>query len=100
MRRTIAVVAAAVVSFLAAAWAVICSPRAAVPAAVLAAAPLAAAPVQSGALRVSTQLEHGYLSEFSGGEVYLQVDLAADGNGEIARRVPVNAVMILDRSGS
>src|SRR3954462_9138761 len=56
---------------------------------------LAAAP-----LRVTTQLEHTYLSESSGGEVYLQIDLAAEPSPEEAHRVPVNAVMILDKSGS
>src|SRR5260221_6216975 len=56
---------------------------------------LAAAP-----LRVTTQLEHTYLSESSGGEVYLQIDLAADPSPDDAHRVPVNAVMIIDRSGS
>jgi Ca-activated chloride channel family protein len=104
MRRTIAVVAAAVISFAAAAWAIVFSPRRGVVtgAMVAAAAPFAAAPVpaQAGALHVTTQLEHGYLSETAGGEVYLQVNLAADGASETALRVPVNAVMILDRSGS
>lgn len=56
---------------------------------------LAAAP-----LRVTTQLEHAYLPESSGGEVYLQIDLAAEPSPEEAHRVPVNAVMIIDRSGS
>ena len=52
------------------------------------------------ALHVNTQVEHDFLSENSGGEVYVQVDLAADAAREDAHRVPVNAVMILDRSGS
>ena len=52
------------------------------------------------ALHFSTQLEHSFLSERSGGEVYVQVDLAADAAREEGHRVPVNAVMILDRSGS
>lgn len=56
---------------------------------------LAAAP-----LRVTTQLEHTWLPESTGGEVYLQIDLASDASREAAQRVPVNAVMILDRSGS
>ena len=54
----------------------------------------------AGALRVSTELERHYLSESRGGEVYLQVNLAADGERSQGPRVPVNAVMILDRSGS
>ena len=52
------------------------------------------------ALHVNTQLEHSFLSEKSGGEVYVQVDLAADAASQETHRVPVNAVMILDRSGS
>src|SRR3954462_2110948 len=31
---------------------------------------------------------------------YLQLDLTADGDGALRHRVPVNAVLILDRSGS
>src|SRR3954469_8261136 len=56
---------------------------------------LAAAP-----LRVTTQLERTYLPESSGGEVYLQIDLAAEPSPEEVHRGPVNAVMILDKSGS
>lgn len=52
------------------------------------------------ALHFSTQLEHSYLSQQTGGEVYVQIDLAADAAREEGHRVPVNAVMILDRSGS
>ncbi|MCA1829075.1 MAG: VWA domain-containing protein [Myxococcales bacterium] len=52
------------------------------------------------ALHVNTQVEHDFLSEKTGGEVYVQIDLAADAVREDAHRVPVNAVMILDRSGS
>ncbi len=51
-------------------------------------------------LHVATQLEHTYLPESAGGQVYLQVDLAAEPSPEDAHRVPVNAVLILDRSGS
>ena len=54
----------------------------------------------SAPLHVTTQLERSYLSESAGGEVYLQIDLAAEAAREAGRRVPVNAVMILDRSGS
>lgn len=54
----------------------------------------------SAPLHVTTQLERSYLSESAGGEVYLQIDLAADASREAGRRVPVNAVLILDRSGS
>jgi Ca-activated chloride channel family protein len=52
------------------------------------------------ALHVNTQVEHDFLPEQTGGEVYVQVDLAADAAREEGHRVPVNAVMILDRSGS
>ena len=62
--------------------------------------PPSSAPPSSARLHVTTQLERSYLSESAGGEVYLQIDLAADASREAARRVPVNAVMILDRSGS
>jgi Ca-activated chloride channel family protein len=56
--------------------------------------------VQSGVLRMSAQLDHQYLSEQGGGEAYLQVDLIASGDPAERHRVPVNAVLILDRSGS
>ena len=52
------------------------------------------------ALHFTTQLEHSFLSQSAGGEVYVQLDLAADAAPGDAHRVPVNAVMILDRSGS
>ena len=55
--------------------------------------------VQAGALRLTAQLDHRYLSE-QGGEAYLQIDLIASGEQSDRRRVPVNAVLILDRSGS
>jgi Ca-activated chloride channel family protein len=51
-------------------------------------------------LHVSTQLDRTLLSESAGGEVIVQVDLASDAPRERGPRVPVNAVMILDRSGS
>ena len=52
------------------------------------------------ALHVSSQIEHRYLPESTGAELYLQIDLLADGEPDEAPRVPVNAVMIIDRSGS
>jgi Ca-activated chloride channel family protein len=61
---------------------------------------LALAILLAAPLRVTTQLEHTYLPESAGGEVYLQIDLAAEPSREAARRVPVNAVLIIDRSGS
>jgi len=60
----------------------------------------AMAPLPASSLHVSTQLEHTWLPESAGGEVYVQVDLAAEPSPEEAHRVPVNAVLILDRSGS
>jgi Ca-activated chloride channel homolog len=56
--------------------------------------------VAAAPLRVTTQLERTYLPESAGGEVYLQIDLAAQAAPDAAHRVPVNAVLILDRSGS
>jgi Ca-activated chloride channel family protein len=49
---------------------------------------------------MTAQLDRRYLPESGGGEVYLQIDLAADTDPGARRRVPVNAVLILDRSGS
>jgi Ca-activated chloride channel family protein len=61
---------------------------------------LALAILLAAPLHVTTQLEHTWLPEGAGGEVYLQIDLAAEPSREAARRVPVNAVLIIDRSGS
>ena len=61
---------------------------------------LALALLISAPLHVTTQLERNDLSESAGGEVYLQIDLAAEASRAALRRVPVNAVLILDRSGS
>lgn len=55
---------------------------------------------REGALRISAQLERRYLAASGGGEAFLEVDVAADGAREEGARVPVNAVLILDRSGS
>ena len=63
-------------------------------------APPISAPAISAPLHVTTQLERNFLPESGGGEVYLQIDLVAEPSREAARRVPVNAVLILDRSGS
>lgn len=62
--------------------------------------PAQAAWTRSGALRISTRLERRYLDEKGGGEAYLQIDVAADGPPSQGSRVPVNAVLIIDRSGS
>jgi Ca-activated chloride channel homolog len=93
MRRTFVLFALALASIAAAAVAAVLRP-----------AKVTARPqpktVQSGVLRLSTQLDHRYLSEQGGGEAYLQVDLVASGEPSERHRVPVNAVLILDRSGS
>src|SRR4051794_21715299 len=47
--------------------------------------------VTRGPLHVSAQVNR---------DGYLQIDLTADGNDSARHRVPVNAVLILDRSGS
>ena len=90
MRKTFVLVAAAIASLAAAAVAFILRPR-----------PVEQQPhpQRAGVLRMTTQLDHRYLPE-SGGAAYLQIDLAADGDASQRRRVPVNAVLILDRSGS
>ncbi len=92
MRRTLALVAVALSSIIAAVIAALVRP-----------APRPQAPPQSvraGALQMTTQLDRRYLPESGGGETYLQVDLIADADPAARRRVPVNAVLILDRSGS
>src|SRR5215468_11081302 len=90
MRKTYVIVAAALASLAAAAVAFLLKPK-----------PVEQQPQsqRAGVLRMTTQLDHRYLSE-SGGAAYLQIDLAADGDQTERRRVPVNAVLILDRSGS
>ncbi len=94
MRRTLAVFALVLSSLAAALFAAVRSsspkPRDVEP----------AASQRAGALRVSTQLERRFLREAGGEEAYLQIDVAADPAGGSAQRVPVNAVLIVDRSGS
>lgn len=92
MRKTLALVAAALASLAAAfvAWLV---QRPAPP------KPADPQTQRAGVLRMTAQLDRRYLSE-QGGGAYLQIDLAADADGSQRRRVPVNAVLILDRSGS
>ncbi len=55
---------------------------------------------RAGALSISAQLDRAFVSERGGGEAYLEVDVIADGKREQGARVPVNAVLVLDRSGS
>ena len=92
MRKTFAIVAAALASLAAAAIAALLHP-------VLKPQDPQPHTQRAGALRMTTQLDHRYLAE-AGGAAYLQIDLAADGDASQRRRVPVNAVLILDRSGS
>ena len=92
MRKTFAIVAAALASLAAAAIAALLRP-------VLKPQDPQPQTQRAGALRMTTQLDHRYLAE-AGGAAYLQIDLAADGDASQRRRVPVNAVLILDRSGS
>src|SRR2546428_4658560 len=59
--------------------------------------PQAATP---GSLRLQALLERLYLPEDRTTSAYLQIDLAAAGEAAARPRVPVNAVLIVDRSGS
>lgn len=99
MRRTFALVAVALASLAAAAVAALLRP-------ILKPVPRPdphpheVREVRAGALRMTAQLDRRYLPESGGGEAYLQIDLAADADPGARRRVPVNAVLILDRSGS
>jgi len=63
-------------------------------------APPPASVVSDGALRMQAALERLYLPEDRSTTAYLQVDLSAAADPSARRRVPVNAVLILDRSGS
>ena len=93
MRRTLALAAVALVSLAAAATAALLRP-------VLRPEPPPRQGVRAGALQMTTQLDRRYLPEGGGGEAVLQIDLAADPDPSARRRLPVNAVLILDRSGS
>jgi Ca-activated chloride channel family protein len=92
MPRTLALVAVALTSIIAAVIAAVVrpSPR----------PPPPPQGVRAGALRMTTQLDRRYLPENGGCDAYLQIDLAADGDPAARRRVPVNGVLVLDRSGS
>src|SRR2546421_2332150 len=84
MRRTFALISVAVASIAAAAIAPRIRP---------------AGKPSTGPLHMTTQLDRRYVPG-EGGEAYLQIDLVADGDGTVRHRVPINAVLILDRSGS
>lgn len=57
------------------------------------------AAVREGALRLSARLDRRWLDARGGGS-YLEIDVAADGAPERGPRTAVNAVLIVDRSGS
>jgi Ca-activated chloride channel family protein len=94
VRRTLAVIALALVSLAAAAFAAL-RPRS--PGVAPAPEPAFA---RAGALRLSAALDRAWVSESHGGEAYLEVNIAADGKPEEGARIPVNAVLVIDRSGS
>lgn len=89
MRRTVALLAVAFASLAAAAVAALLRPALPSP-----------PPSQAGALRLGASLDRQYLPRDPGGEAYLRIDLAAPEGEAQRQRVPVNAVLVLDRSGS
>jgi Ca-activated chloride channel family protein len=98
MRRTFALFALALASIAAAAVAVLLRPAAPkppppppVPSATSVAAP---------GMRLGALLDRVYLPENRDGSAYLKINLAAGPGAASEQRVPVNAVLILDRSGS
>jgi Ca-activated chloride channel family protein len=95
MRRTAVLFAIALATIAAAAVAAVLRTKPTV--AVVQTSPDSAA---KKALRLTAQLDRQYLNSQSGGEAYLKIDLVADGGENERHRVPVNAVLILDRSGS
>ena len=94
MRRTLLIFAAALASVAAAFWFQL---RPAVQIRPLPPPPAASA----GALRMQALLERQYFPDDRRSTAYLQIDLVAGGDAAAqSHRVPVNAVLILDRSGS
>jgi|GEM_PF-1410600 len=101
MHRTLLVLALVLVSAVAAATAAFRrGSTGRPPEATLPGQPALPASRRDGGLRISAQLERRYLDLTGGGEAFLEVNLAADGASEAGARVPVNAVLVLDRSGS
>src|SRR4051812_8656788 len=94
MPRTLALFAVAIASLAAAAMAAFFRPSS--PATAAHHAPYAGA----RGLRMQAMLERLYLPEDRATSAYLQIDLIADAADDRRQRVPVNAVLILDRSGS
>lgn len=97
MRRTFALFAIALASLAAAAVAVLLRPAVPKPETPPPAPPAASA---TAGMRVGALLDRLYLPQGQDGTAYLQIDLAADPVPGTNERVPVNAVLILDRSGS
>src|SRR5437016_10361627 len=96
MPRTLALCAVALASLVAAAMSAFLRPHRP-PAPALPPAAVAA----GGGMRMQALLERLYLPEDRATSAYLQIDLAADaGSAARPQRVPVNAVLIIDRSGS
>jgi len=93
MRRTFALFAVAFASLAAAAVAALLGHRQPPP------RPAPSAVSTSGPLRMSVQLDRRYLPGAAAASPYLQIDLTAVGARDRSR-VPVDAVLILDRSGS
>jgi len=94
MVRTAVVLSLVLASATAAAVAALRVPRKSPPAPV---DPPAA--VREGALRLSARLDRRWI-DARGGTSYLEVGVAADGVPERGTRTAVNAVLIIDRSGS
>ena len=97
MRRTFALFALALASIAAAAVAVLLR---AAPAKPPSPPPAPRAASAAAGMRMGALLDRLYLPEGQDGTAYLQIDLAADPAPAANERVPVNAVLILDRSGS
>ena len=98
MGRTFALFAVALASLAAAAMAALLRPAAPKPAD---SKPVSAATAAAPGLRMRAFLERLYLPTDRNTTAYLQIDLIADADSAAEhRRVPVNAVLILDRSGS
>lgn len=97
MRRTFALFALAFASLAAAAVAMLIRPAAPKPPPP---PPVASTAVGASGMRLSAFLDRLYLPENLDGAAYLQVNLAAAPAPASEQRVPVNAVLILDRSGS
>lgn len=96
MRRTTTLIVLALVTLAAAAWAALRAPRTASPTP----APLSTpAPSSAGPLTLTAQLERRWLSA-GGAAPYLEVDVVAAGNPAGQPKAAVNAVLVVDRSGS